>query len=349
MNRKPTMITKTSWLVFGRILSQALSLLFYIYLARTFGESGIGNYSYAFGIAALFIVGVQLGLRQLVTRDIAQDPNKAKDYFGNISILQFVLTILLGFILYGITKILNYSTSLQILTILAFIAVALQAMGISYIAFLEAVEEMHKTAILEIFLRITVVGLGFIFIFVGADLKWIVGAHVIGGLVYLFISRIWVRNRFQTFEMKLNIPFIKKIFIAALPFTFSAALSAIYAKVDILMINHLIGEEATGAYAAAYRCLEALFIVSSMVGIAMYPVLSLTGDDARSNRNQLFLSSLKWLGLFGMVGSVILMTVGDDIFTTLFGAKFSTSVAKIITSKSSSLSRSVSSCGNTCR
>jgi O-antigen/teichoic acid export membrane protein len=87
MNRKPTMITKTSWLIFGRIVSHALSLLFYIYLARTFGESGIGNYSYAFGIVALFVIGVQLGIQQLTTRDIAQDPDKAKDYFGNFSML----------------------------------------------------------------------------------------------------------------------------------------------------------------------------------------------------------------------------------------------------------------------
>lgn len=325
MNRRPTMITKTSWLVFGRITSHALSFVFYICLARVFGESGIGEYSYAFGIAALFGVGVQLGLRHLTTRNIVKDPNIAKDYYGNLFVLQFVLTIVLSFILYGVARRLDYSPSLQILTILAFISVALHAMGIGYVAFLEAVEEMHKSAILEILLRITIVALGFLFILVHADLKWIMGAHVIGGILYLSVAKKWVRNRFQTSMLKLNIPFIKKTFVAALPFTLSSALYVLYAKVDILMIHHFIGEEATGAYAAAYRCLEALFVISSMAGIAMYPVLSRSGNDARSNRDQLFLSSLKWLGLFGMVGSVILMTVGDNIFTLLFSTKFSES------------------------
>lgn len=329
MTSKPTMITKTSWLVFGRVVCHALSLIFYICLARRFGEAGIGNYSYAFGIAALFGVGVQLGLRHLVTRNIAQDPHLAQDYYGNLFMLQLGMTILLGIILYGVTIMLNYSQSLQILTILAFVGLALKAMGIGYIAFLEAVEEMGKSAILEILLRLTIVALGFTLIFVRADLEWIMGVHVIGGIVYVFLARNCVSKRFKTLKMKLNIPFIKSMLIAALPFTFAATLYVLYARVDIIMLLHFRGEIETGAYAAAFRCIESLFVVSAMAGIAMYPVMSQSGSDAKEQRDQLFLSSLKWLGFFGMLGTILLITVGNKVFLLFFGEKFTTSATLI--------------------
>lgn len=47
----------TSWLVGGRVASDVLALVFYIALARTFGQSGIGDYSFAFAIAAFFGLG----------------------------------------------------------------------------------------------------------------------------------------------------------------------------------------------------------------------------------------------------------------------------------------------------
>ena len=69
MAQKATMLKKTTWLLSGRIIADGLSFVFYLALARTFGKVGIGNYSFAFAVAALFGLVVQFGLRNLVTRE----------------------------------------------------------------------------------------------------------------------------------------------------------------------------------------------------------------------------------------------------------------------------------------
>jgi len=84
------------WLVGGRLASDAMALVFYIALARAFGQGGIGDYSFAFAIAAFFGLGVEFGLPALLTREVARSPRRVHDYFGTLFALQVGLSLGLG-------------------------------------------------------------------------------------------------------------------------------------------------------------------------------------------------------------------------------------------------------------
>jgi O-antigen/teichoic acid export membrane protein len=316
------MLKKTTWLFLGQVTSRGLAFLFYICVARTFGKSGIGDYAFAFALAALFGIGVELGFRHLITRDIAKDHSLAIDYFGNIMVLQISLALIIGLLLYLSSMKLGYSSQVKFLLTFAFIGITLKALGLSFVASLEAVEAMDKSAILEVLARIVIVAVGFALLLIGAQLKIIMIAHAAGGAAYLAMAIYWARRYFGPLTLNVDPQLIKTTFYAVLPFAGASALYVLYARMDMIMIHHFIGETETGIYAVAVRLVTTPLFVASLVGLAMYPTLSRTSEQDTAKHNALFLSTLKWLGILGTTGAVIATVLGDRLVVIFFGNGF---------------------------
>jgi O-antigen/teichoic acid export membrane protein len=303
-------------------MSDGLSLVFYLALARKFGESGLGDYSLAFALATLAGLGIEFGLRALVTRRIARNPELASHYWGTLVVLQVGLTVVIGLMLHLWSVVAGYSHELYFLVATAFLGMALRAFGLSFVAFLEAVEAMDKSAILEFAARFASVACGLALIGVGARLQIVMLAHVIGGAAYLGLAVHWVRQRFGPLTFLVDLGLVKRTLLAALPFVGASLLYEVYARADIILLHQLVGETATGQYAAAIRLIVTPLAAVFLVGVAIYPKLSQSGDTDTAEGANLFLSTLKWLSILGMSGAVILVSVGDKVLIMLFGQGF---------------------------
>lgn len=316
------MLERTTWLVGGRLASDAMALVFYIALARVFGQGGIGDYSFAFAIAAFFGLGVQLGLPALLTREVARHPQRVHDYFGTVVALQAGLSLCLGGAALWLCMVFGYARPLTALVLLAFVDTALRGIGRSFAAYLEGVEAMDRSALLEVFSRLVVVGVGIALLLGGASLQVIMTAHVLGGGLYLGLSYYWVAERFgrprPTFDARL----LGRTVLAALPFVATVALYELYAKIDIVMLHRWVDSSEAGIYAVAVRLVTAPIALSFLAGAAMYPALSRDTSSKGEDRRALFLGTLRWLGLLGVVGGVVLATIGDRLVVLLFEDAF---------------------------
>lgn len=315
-------LKNSSWLIGGRIVSDGLSLIFYIALARTFGESGIGDYAFAFSLAALFGLFIEFGFNHLVTREIAIDPPVAPKYLSTVPVIQVGLFISMIGLLYILNIIAGYSNDIFIMILFAFTAFGLKALGAGFTSYLEAIQAMDKTSLLEVLARLISVITGFIALALKADLKIIMLSHVLGYLTFLITAISLVRKDIDSLKFNFDLNFIKKTFVAALPFAGALILYELYARVDIIMLYHFVGEKETGIYAVAVRVITTPLFIATLVGVAVYPVLSISYSKDDDITNQLFYSTLKWLGIIGVLGAVLLITVGDNILIFLFEEKF---------------------------
>lgn len=325
MPKRSTILTKITWLTCGQMTSHILAFLFYAVLARVFGESEIGKYAFAFALASFFGFGIQLGLRPLVTREVAKNPKHAPKYLGNLVVMQTALCIAAGVLLHLLSILMDYSYELYSILVMAFLSTALKAVGQSFAACLEAIEAMEKSALLELTERVTILVLGFMLIFADVKIQTVMIAHVTGAVAYSVLAIYWTRKHFGEISFEIDAALIKTTLLAALPFLGASALNVMYARVDVLMLHHLIGSTETGAYAVAFRCIETSLIAALMAGLAIYPSLSRFSEEGLEKRNELFVSALKWLGILGVAGAAMLITVGDSVLTLIMGQKFSLS------------------------
>lgn len=319
MNAKTKILRNISLLTVGRVTSDILAFIFYATLARVFGESEMGNYAFAYALAYLLGFSVELGIRPLLTREVAKDEKKAPKYLANLVILQIILAIVVFILLRSVSIAMGYDDYLQALLMMAFLANTYKSIGITFVACLEASDSMGKAALVDIIERFVILITGFSLVLAGLDLLAVMIATVLGEIAYMGLAIYWVRKKFGRLPFDMDRTLVIRTVVASLPFLGASALNVLYSRVDVMMIHEFVGKAETGAYAIAYRFVESSLMVAMMAGLAIYPSLSRSFNEASTKPNYLFVAALKWLAMLGAVGSVLLVVAGDKVLVVVFG------------------------------
>lgn len=319
------LVRRASWLLAGRIVGDAGMFVYYLVLARRFGASGIGDYSFAFAVGSMLMLAVSFGLRDLLTRRIARNPDEVPRIAPTVVITQASITLLLLGLLIVTARLIGFSSTMIGYLALAFLALALLVIGITFTSFLEAVGAMHLSAIAALIQKAVIMVPGIVLIVSGASLLAVMSAHVVAGFVFVFVGWRWTRRRFGHFRITYRPELARTLFMAALPFLATSALWEIYSRVDIVMLHFFAGETATGMYAAAYKVIAAPLFVPEMVGIALFPTLARGLVAHRSETQQIYRQALRALTVLGLAGGILVAAAGDGLQVALFGGEFAES------------------------
>jgi PST family polysaccharide transporter len=325
VSRNDGIVRSASWLLVSRAIGDAGLLVYYLLLARTFGTAGIGDYSFAFAVASFLALGVGFGLKNLIVRRVSRDPEEPGEIAATVLLTQTAFAIVLAAALVAVTRAVGYSATLTGYLVLAFLALSLFAIGVTFIAFLEAVGAMYLSALASLIQKGTIVALGVVLILGGASLSTVMSAHVLAGAAYLIVGWWWARRHFGKFRLRYRPELARAVFIAALPFLATSALWEIYSRIDIVMLHVMHGDAETGLYASAYKLISAPLFVAALVGVAVFPTLARSAAEDRSEMNRVFRETMRALVVLGLAGGVLLITAGDGLQVMLFGEEFAES------------------------
>ncbi len=115
-----------------------------------------------------------------------------------------------------------------------------------------------------------------------------------------------------------------------LPLGVAIVASLIYFKIDVPMIKALTpkgGDEEVGIYSAAYKILENMSVVPSVLLAATFPALSQTVLSDPRAAVRLHRNTLIVLIVAGLAGGVVLLTLPRFIISVLYGKEFEASAA----------------------
>jgi len=319
------LINRASWLLTGRIIGDLGLFVYYLLLARRFGASGIGDYSFAFAFASFFTLGVDFGLRNLLTRRIARSHKEASRIAVTVLGTQLGFSVGLLVVLCAVAILVGYSSILVGYLVLAFLALALQIIGTSFAAFLEAVGDMRRSALAALAHKSVIVVVGIAMVLGGAGLALVMTAQVAAGLLYVAVGLRWTWRRFGPFDLAFRPALAGALLKMALPFLATAALWEIYSRVDIVMLHLFRGDAETGLYAAAYKIISAPHFVAQLIGVAVFPTLARAVNEDRPELERVFRETLRALSVLGLLGGLLLFVAGDGLVVTLFGSEFAPS------------------------
>ena len=145
----------------GKVLGDLCSFFFLAYLGRTFGVAVLGKYGIAMAIGGLLSIISSFGFNTLIVREVSRDRRKNIKLTGNLLLSRGIVSLsawcLLGAILLPIAHI-DLETKLILLLIIGY-HVFYRLTGIIRASFV-AHEEMHYSALLEIFHKIFLLAMG---------------------------------------------------------------------------------------------------------------------------------------------------------------------------------------------
>lgn len=248
---------------------------------NTLGADEYGLYFSLFGFSMLLNILLDAGITNYNNRSISRDPEKISEYFSLFVPIKFILGVVYAFATLIIAWIIGYSKVqfhiLGFLIINQFLAAMILYLR-SNITGLHRFKTDSILSVLDRLLMILLIGLALwskVFPF-KLNIYWFVYLQTAAYLATALVAFILVRTNTSWFRPVFSWPKTLDVFRETLPFALLTLLSALYYRVDSVMIERMLpdGKVQAGIYAQAFRILDAFTMYGYLFGVILLPLFS---------------------------------------------------------------------------
>jgi O-antigen/teichoic acid export membrane protein len=306
----------------GYVAGAGLFFAAVVVIARYLGVDGFGNYSFIMAVVSVFQLIADMGVRNIVVRDLAVDPTAVRERLDVARTLLFCLSAvsLSGVVLVAWT--LRLDPEVRDSMYLGGVAVIATFYALNYSAVLRAFDRMdtdilgfvlHKVLLLGLILGLTRTSWG---------LRGVFAATLVSNLGLYLYYRVLVGRTHGRARMSADFRAAWRLFRDSFPLGMAEVLRRITWQVDRLLLTAMGGPGAVGLFSAAYKPLEGLKPLADNIAIPLFPTFSRLAKTSRREVFELHERSLKLLYVLGCPAVWALAALADRITVLIFGEPF---------------------------
>ncbi len=316
----------TAFLTTADIASFIIGFFFTMYVARYLGAEGFGILSFALAFTAIFGVFTDIGLQQLMIREIARDKALAQKYLGNIAALKIFLVIITFGLIALTINLLDYPWQTTKVVYLVALSVVFNAFSMMFYGMFRAHERMEFAA-LGLVLSSVLTLSGALYA-ISQDFSVVAFASVYSiasaiALAYSFTVSVW---KFSIPRIEIDLGFWKESLKEAWPFALTAVFATIYFWIDSVMLSLMKGEDVVGWYNAAYRLVFLLWFIPTAYMASVFPVMARYYVSSEELLRFIYEKSFKYLLILAVPIAVGTTLLADKIILLIFGLEYYRSV-----------------------
>jgi O-antigen/teichoic acid export membrane protein len=245
-----------------------MAWLLTIALARMLGQAGFGQYVAITAIVQLISVIADAGLNRVLIRDVAVDRDLAQSYVHTVRRARLALSLAAVAVAAAIASFGgDFGGAALVFGALALIpmADARTSEGLQY-----AFGHIQRAAFLAGLYAIARVAFSIAAAFLGFGVAGVLAAQSCATLVYAASMR-YGTSLPAAHDGAPHLP-MRSLFAASYPFAMLAALEALYARLDVLIVALITASPLqVGLYGAAYKLYEAATIPPASYGAVLVP------------------------------------------------------------------------------
>jgi O-antigen/teichoic acid export membrane protein len=320
-------IAKNAAVLYGAwIVGAILSLVLTVFVARILGDAIYGKYTFALVFTGLFGILTNLGMNELLIREVARDKSKASKYLSNVAILRIILSTIVLVLIATTINLMNYPPdTVTAVYIFGGYTVITSLAAIFRVTF-RAFERMEYEAGINALERIITTSSGLLVLFLGFGLVELAYVFLAASVVNLILSFLICAKRFAKPKLEVDLDFWKESLKVAFPFMLSNIFVMIYVRIDTVMLSVMVGDAAVGWYNAAYNLVLAFEPIVFVFMTAVFPVMSRFFISSEESLKVTYEKSFKYLIILGLPISVGGMILAHRIIPFLFGVEFANSI-----------------------
>ena len=278
-------VRKISQTFATRVFIAVIGLVTSVLVARTLGPEGRGAYAVAVAIGAMGVQLGNLGLQAANTYVIS----KRKELLSKVVTTSLSVAFLFGgtaAIVLGLIFTLKPELA-PLRGSLLWLALAWIPFGLSYL-FLEnlllsvnEVSAYNKVELLAKLLSVFLITLVLVFGFATAETVYATG------LTVLTMSSVWILFCLKQHGLRAVPPSVS-LFMSNIGYSLRGYFATLFAfvalRVDLFMIQYMLGAEHAGHYSIAVGLADALFMLPVTIGTILFPKLSAMQDEVEKWR-----------------------------------------------------------------
>lgn len=332
MNASKSIAQNTIYLTSALVVQKIIAYVFFLFIASRLGANGTGAYVAAFSFTGLFSVLVDLGLSNVLVREIARFPNKTEEYLRNAVGLKIILGIItLGLLIFTIALLDYFGAEHPPISLVAVAGVVmlLDSMVLTGNSVFRGWQNLKLESIIVVVQKTGVLIAGLVALWWFATAFSLTVAILIGGVVaYFLITRFLATSIPKPWLPKFDWIIQKKLLILAWPFALAAFFAMGYSHIDSILLSVFKGSESVGLYSVASKTMNAFVFIPSAFIAAIYPAMSEAHALNRDRLTELTHVSLRFLFMIGAPVAVGLFLLAKP-FVGLVGEEYANSVLAV--------------------
>lgn len=322
-----TVARNTTYLTAAYIFQKVTAFIYFALIARHFGADLLGKYTFSIFFIMLLSILIDLGLNQVLTREIARYPEKTNKYFDNIFSFKIIIGILIYFLALALIYLLNYPQITKNLVMITGLVMFFDALTQTMYSTMRGHQNLKYESIgTAIYQTVEIVVGAGVLIF-----KLPIYGLVIAILAGSLTTFIYTINRIVSiFKVKIGLLFekiiIKDLLKLALPFFVAGVFVKIYSHIDSVLLTKLAGDEAMGFYSIPYKLVFSLQVLPLAFGASVYPAFSYYWLKSRELLKTTFEKSFFYLMILVLPITFGTITLADQIIIKVFGHQYEPSI-----------------------
>jgi O-antigen/teichoic acid export membrane protein len=314
-SRLGSQAVRNSLLVLGaRVISRLVALVTVVVLANHLGDARYGRYVTMVAYSALVSVLADLGLNTLYTREAARDPERLGTFLATLLGGKAILG-LLSFVVLAVALSLAGVGDLALPGGVLLIATTYSALLRNTFYALGRLEFEAIAILLEIAVQAGGIIAG---ARSGEDVAYFVWVYVASAVATaVFAAIVTSSERLAHLGVALDLPLLGRWLRLSFPFAVGFALTNLYFRADVPILQHFRPFKEVGWYQFAYKPFEALQFVPLAIQTVVYPVIAVFFRQAPGRVGPAYERFFKVLVLLGWpttVGTFILVHPIGRIF-----------------------------------
>ena len=305
----------------ARIIGNVTSLIIIGMIARTLPQEEVGQYFTIIAFVFTFSFLADLGLYSLLVRDISRPKANEKKIVSTVFSLR-IAALVIAMILASVSALFfPYSELVKLGIALASVHVFFLSASQVLMGVFQKYLKLGRTAIAEVAGRIVQLGIVWYVVQEGGGLIGVIWALVAAGLISFIIIAIGA-HKLVPFTLSIDTKAWLETAKRALPMGLSVIITALYFRLDTVMISVFVGDADVGIFNIGYRVLEALIFFPAMfVGLVM-PQLSRYAVSNMERFQHFFQKAFNIILIVGIPAVVGLMLKSEGIVTLLGGENY---------------------------
>ncbi len=320
MNRLRRVVNNTLISLVGQAITWSSTLLLTIAYGRFLGDVRFGELYFAITFVGLIGFPIEFGFNQQITRDVAQDTNKALRYLSSTLLLKIVLWCFFFTCILLLAWRLNYNPEVRTLIAICGFILLSTSITNTFISSHYAFEQVSYPVIGTILEKGLGAVVGFLLLKAGASVE-------VMALVLLACSctnGIWQAiNFFRLVGINFTIDWTltRGLIRSSIPFLAYGVLGVIYYRLDTVLLSLMTNnsDAVIGWYGAGYRLFDTLtFLPGLVISAIMYPVFSKLSVSSESELKIAIEKSLNFLLFCVLPISTTLIVAAPNIIGILY-------------------------------
>jgi len=248
-------------------------IVFWI-IARNYGPSLFGQFTFAQTLATIFIVVADFGFDILLTNDIASDRVNAKNYFQKYFTLKIIFTCLAMFGMWIFALINELNTQTVFLIFIFSLYMAFTALTNFIFALFKGFEKLSYETRISLVINVSLLVGTSILIFFHVEILYIAIVFLITRIIGFWVGFKYASNVLTNISFKPVIPKIGVTRNKILIYGFHLVFSYLFFQLDTILLAIFKSDHEIGIYQSVFKIIMIFLVIPEIFVNTLLPVLS---------------------------------------------------------------------------